>query len=398
MGSQPGKLAKSKELESAETIQTLATAGASDSAPANSSSQPESPQDLDVERIARAWRALMAYRGLSLQVFDTQALSYSHLPENRQAMIPNVPVRLSHAADAVEHNADLLERIASLTGISTPFLPEETDPVQLDQTVADFPDVVDTILAVMRDWSSDGEKDRARLFDVVISAVKEAADEAASSLLATDDESNPVFSVLVIGASLGRLAWELARLGFSVQGVESSYLQLFAANFILNGTSTPENPLHLCPFVHHTGMVASADEQLRRVLFPDIDPRLLESTDFSMVAGEFLALYEEADYWDCVVTCFSLESAHSVISYVRRIAKVLKVGGVWVNHGSLDFRYDDSEAEPSIEITLEELEFVIARAGMRVLRRDSRSCRPPYVVNGMVSEECQSTFFVAVKV
>lgn len=397
MGSQTAKVADPPQPHPSEAASLARSVNPSES-DVNTSSRGERGHKLDIERITRAWRALMAYRGLSLQVFDTQAMSYSHLPENHQTLIPNVPVRLSLAADAVERNAELLERIASLTGISTPFSPEETDPRELDQTVADFPDVVDTLLAVVRDWSSDGEKDRARLFDVVIKAVKEAAEEAASSIPATGSESPAPYSVLVIGASLGRLAWELARSGFSVQGVETSYLQLFAANFILNGTSTPETPLHIYPFVHHTGMVSSAAEQLREVRFPDVDPHLLESTDFSMVAGEFLTLYDEPDYWDCVVTCFSLENTHSIISYVRRIAKVLKLGGVWVNHGSLDFRYDDSESEPSIEITLEELEFVIARAGMRVLRRSSRSSRPPYVVNCMVSEEYHSFFFVAVKV
>lgn len=338
----------------------------------------------------------MAYRGLSLQVFDTQAHSFYKLPDIQKGMIPNVPIRLSHVAEAVEHNADLLERVASLTGISTPFLPEETDQESLDQTVADFPDVVDTLLGVVRDWSSAGSKDRARLYDCVIEAVHDAAHDAESSLAASDSANR--FSVLVVGASLGRLSWELARLGFSVQGVENSYLQLFTSNFILNGLATPDDTLHLYPFVHHTGMVSSADEQLREIHFPDVDPRLLEETDFSMVAGEFLSLYDEEGVWDCVVTCFSIENTHSIISYVRRIAKILKVGGVWINHGCLDYRFDDSDTEPSIEINKEELDFVIARTGLRVIRRDSYLCRPPCVVSGMVLEQYESTFLVAVRV
>lgn len=358
-------------------------------------------QELDVQRISRAWRAFMAYRGLSLQVFDTQALSFAHLPESQQAMISNVPIRLSHVAEAVEHNADLLERVALLTGISTPFLPENVDTQALDQTVADFPDVVDTLLAIARDWSSQGAKDRAHHYDCIISAVKQAAEDAAStssSNSAPADEPPPRFSVLVIGASMGRLSWELARLGFAVQGVENSYLQLFTSNFILNGAASPDDPLHLYPFVHHTGMVNTADDQLREVQFPDVDPRLVEDSDFSMVAGEFLSLYDEDKVWDCVVTCFAIENTHSIISYVRRIAKVLKVGGVWINHGSMDFRFDDSESEPSVEISKEELEFVVARSGLRILRRDTFLCRPPFVVSGMVSEQYETNFMVSVRV
>lgn len=41
-------------------------------------------------------------------------------------------------------------------------------------------------------------------------------------------------SVLVPGAGLGRLAWEIARLGYICQGNEWSFFMLFSSNFVLN--------------------------------------------------------------------------------------------------------------------------------------------------------------------
>lgn len=41
-------------------------------------------------------------------------------------------------------------------------------------------------------------------------------------------------SVLVPGAGLGRLAWEIARLGYTCQGNEWSFFMLFSSNFVLN--------------------------------------------------------------------------------------------------------------------------------------------------------------------
>ena len=81
-----------------------------------------------------------------------------------------------------------------------------------------------------------------------------------------------------------------------------------------------------------------------------------------------------------------------------RISKILKPGGVWVNHGSLDFRYDDSKTESSIEITKEEMDLIIARSSMRVIKRDSFRCRAPYSVGGIISEEYRTTFTVAIRV
>lgn len=37
--------------------------------------------------------------------------------------------------------------------------------------------------------------------------------------------------------------------------------------------------------------------------------------------------------WDCVATCFFIDTAHNVIEYVETIWKILKPGGVWINLG-----------------------------------------------------------------
>lgn len=350
---------------------------------------------IDMEKISRAWRALMAYRGLSAQLFDSQTFSFQQLPISEQSLIPAVPIRLLHAAEAVEHNADIIEKIADLAVQNISFDPSEMAPEQLEQAVSDFPEVVNGMLAIVRDWSSVGEKDRALMYNPIIRILEEALHDALSAGTVEDRDS---FSVLVPGASLGRLSWELARLGIRVQGVEYNYLELVMCNFVLNGTATPEDSLHLYPFVHHSGMARSVNEQLKEVIFPDSDPNGFESVDFSMVSGDLLDIYDEENRWDAVATCFCIENSKNIISYVRRIAKILKIGAVWVNHGSLDFRHDDSLTESNIQITKEELDLVIARCGLRIIQREDLKCRPPYVVNGMVWEEQDSYLVVAVKV
>ena len=40
-----------------------------------------------------------------------------------------------------------------------------------------------------------------------------------------------------------------------------------------------------------------------------------------------------SDSWDCVATCFFIDTAHNVIEYVETIWKILKPGGVWINLG-----------------------------------------------------------------
>jgi carnosine N-methyltransferase len=72
-----------------------------------------------------------------------------------------------------------------------------------------------------------------------------------------------------------------------------------------------------------------------------------------MVAGEFIEVYSKQpgkdniyilillDSWDCVVTCFFIDTAHNVIEYIECIHKILKKGGVWINLGPLLYHYTE---------------------------------------------------------
>jgi len=72
----------------------------------------------------------------------------------------------------------------------------------------------------------------------------------------------------------------------------------------------------------------------RSIRIPDVDPSDLPATaQFSMVAGGFLDVYEKRCEWDCVLTCFFIDTAHNILEYVRTISSILKLGGYWINFG-----------------------------------------------------------------
>ena len=56
--------------------------------------------------------------------------------------------------------------------------------------------------------------------------------------------------ILVPGAGLGRLAYELAKLGFACEGNEFSLFMLFASNFVLNKLVTSLISLTLIFFLY----------------------------------------------------------------------------------------------------------------------------------------------------
>lgn len=107
------------------------------------------------------------------------------------------------------------------------------------------------------------------------------------------------------GSGLGRLPFEIAKLGFASQGKstnlylsndlgnEFSYFMLLASNFILN-RSTEENQFTLHPYVTQSSNNVSDKDQLRAIKVPDTVPQKELSSgnvDFSMCAGDFLEVY-----------------------------------------------------------------------------------------------------------
>merc|ERR1711973_268866 len=97
--------------------------------------------------------------------------------------------------------------------------------------------------------------------------------------------------VLVPGAGLGRLAWEIAHRGYQCQGSEFSLFMLFASNFLLNKISEVDG-YKIHPYIHEFCNNKSSKDQLKSVSFPDVDPGSLpEDAKFSMAAGDFLDVF-----------------------------------------------------------------------------------------------------------
>ncbi|KAJ1472434.1 N2227-like protein [Baffinella frigidus] len=95
--------------------------------------------------------------------------------------------------------------------------------------------------------------------------------------------------VLLPGAGLGRLTYDIAKLGFSAQGCEFSYQMLISSNYILNYAPGKKSiPIH--PWVLSSSNVWDATQhQMQQIMIPDELPGgLPPNVDFSMVAGDFL--------------------------------------------------------------------------------------------------------------
>ena len=126
------------------------------------------------------------------------------------------------------------------------------------------------------------------------------------------------------------------------------------------------NQYTLFPYAHISTNNLKFEDQIRSVKFPDISPfdeSTSEDLQFSMAAGDFLEIYTEKDKWSCVVTCFFIDTAHNVITYIEKIWDILKPGGYWLNFGPLLYHYSNQPNQNSLDLSYEQIKRIIRKCG-----------------------------------
>lgn len=234
---------------------------------------------------------------------------------------------------------------------------------QLRVPLADVDKVRCIIRNIVRDWASEGWKERNQCYKPIL--------EELDRLFPSRSEDRPP-RCLVPGCGLGRLALEISCLGFVSQGNEFSYYMMICSNLILNCTQTTEE-WKIYPWIHSNCNSLSDNDQFRAVSFPDIHPASAGTTEgFSMCGGDFAEVYNDKSQegaWDAVVTCFFMDTAHNIVEYIEIISRILRDGGVWINFGPLLYHFADAygtDDEMSIELSLEDVKRVAFNYGFQM--------------------------------
>ncbi|TGO35130.1 hypothetical protein BHYA_0169g00100 [Botrytis hyacinthi] len=354
------------------------------------------------------------------------------LPRAHWELLASPPINyldtLIAVDDAIDQNAELSEAIlsAALPSFNLPypssnFNPSTKSPDDFRGTATsgDLEKARSTLRQMYRDWSSEGAVEREASYRPVIRALQD--EKARSSPLKRN------MRVLVPGAGLGRLVFDLCMQGFDVEGNEISYHQLLASAYILNFCPQKENHT-IFPWVHSFSNHKTRSNHLRSVKVPDIHPGdALNSNpqagEMTMSASDFLLLYgdeERAESFDAVAAVFFLDTAPNIIRYLEAIRNCLKPGGILINMGPLLWHFENNPpgsstppsskqpsdqiqdhgiADPgSIELTNSEVLLLLPKLGFEVLT-SSTDLRAPYIQDpdSMLQNTYSASFWVARK-
>ena len=210
-------------------------------------------------------------------------------------------------------------------------------------------DSVGQVLAhIVRDWTDLGAPIRDATYRWCIEQIKEA-----------EGLEDP--RILVPGAGLGRLAWELASQGWTVEALEHSLVMASAtASILQRGVS---GFIHPYASEYFSNEVESS-QRYEAVAVPDVEnPKDIRGSmsytvsDFTLYRG----MPGTKGTFNVVVTCFFIDTATNVLDCMEVIWHILEEGGVWINVGPLQWHRNAlvQLSGDELKTTMEEMRFDI---------------------------------------
>ncbi|KAM0791356.1 hypothetical protein ACM66B_005823 [Microbotryomycetes sp. NB124-2] len=315
---------------------------------------------------------------------------YYALSQRHQELLPDYADLLSEVDDCLLTNHHLVKAMIE----QNVFPPsEEAALAAPSPTDAEYERLRSTLRQCVRDWSSTGKPER----DSVYVPILEALDETFRDF---DKEARANIRVLVPGAGLARLAWEIVCLGFTCQANEFSLYMIIASSLILNNIERVDQyTFH--PFVHTFSNFRSKRDLLAATTLPDVLPTDTKGSlgDFSFAAGDWLDIYgkDQDGAWDCIVTCFFIDTSRNIVEYLELIHRLLRPGGTWINCGPTLWHFENTEGAHSIELMMDDVKALAKRLGF--VFQQEREVETTYTSNrrSLLRYEYTTAFWVATR-
>ena len=252
-----------------------------------------------------------------------------------------------------------------------------------------------TLRLFVRDWSKEGIEERNATHKPILEELQSFFKDRPKK-----DFENGI-NVLVPGSGLGRLVYEIAKLGFKSQGSEISLYMLLCFSYLLN-KSTKIEEFTIQPFIHTLSNLFNVESAFKKIKIPDENIKEeLSKTDtgkITMTSGDFcLSFQNKSNIFDSVVTCFFIDTANNIVEYIETIHNILKVGGLWINVGPLLYHHSDRYNEISIELAWNEIKEIIIGYGFEFTKEKRIETTYSTDKDSMVERVYKCIFFCAVK-
>ena len=123
-----------------------------------------------------------------------------------------------------------------------------------------------------------------------------------------------------------------------------------------------------------------------------------DTGEMSIVPGEFCKVYKEKiNYFDSIVTRYFIDTVNNIIQYIETIYNILKIGGLWINFGSLLYHYTNNENEINIELSQNEIKNIILVFGFKFTKETEVQTTYSANKESMTQRIYKCIFFTVIK-
>ena len=297
-------------------------------------------------------------------ILNNLETAYSSLEQKYLDKLPfKYQDKIKKVKDRLETNNNFLSKIAS---IYTDKFSLETNVNQdyINNRYYESDDFVGTyfLKCLKRDWTTESEKEREFSYGRTLNQLKKYINFDDKELMTKNN-----YKVLVPGTGCSRMTYELAKRGFEVECNDFSYIFIMCDDYLFNRSH--KNEFQICPKINAFEGCLTEEDALKKYSIPDVDIKqeLIKANAKKIIftKGDFYSLYKDKeDCYDVIITLFFIDIAKNIIEYVELIQNMLKKGGVWISLGCFDYYYSDKEE--SIDLTWDELRYVITQYNFEI--------------------------------
>lgn len=306
----------------------------------------------------------------------------------------NFKDRINRLKDSISQNQDLLNNMLKIYKPSEEYY-KDIDMNEINiRRYEEGNYLLNVFTYIVRDWSNERKEERKENYNIIIN-------ELLKYFPHNCPEANN-YKILIPGAALNRLGYEICKYGYDVETNDYLFLNGIFSDYIFNHIKKEEKFIY--PNIDSFSNFWTEDSVFQKYFFPNIDINLKNNDSnnkvgkIKMTIGDFQELYENRNNsFDCVVTCYFLDTAQNIIRYIDIIYNVLKKGGIWINLGPLSYHWSTYTNSLSIELPYDKLKEVICNYGFEYINETFKNLTFGYVDNHMHNDLFKCIFFTTKK-
>lgn len=349
----------------------------------------------EFKRFLSVINSLEEYYSKEIKLIEKMDKDFEQLDKKHLSKLSfNYKDRITRLKSCLSHNQNILNNLIKL--YKPP--PIYYKDINFDDMKNNFFEegkfIYDVFTYIVRDWSNERKKEREENYNMIINEVLKYFSSSEDDLIK--------YKILIPGSALNRLGFELCKLGYDIEANDFLFLNGIFSDYIFNHCKKDE--MFFYPNIDNFSNFWDEESVFKKYYFPDINIDLKNNNDskkkgkMKLSIGDFLMVYNnKKECFDCIITCYFIDTAQNIIHYVDTIYNLLKKGGIWINLGPLSYHWSKFPEYISIELPYDKLKEVICNYGFEFINEEFKNCTFGYIDNNMKNDLFKCIFFTAKK-